>query len=167
MFRTAFLALACAALVAQAPDPFAPVRFLAGDWAGEGAGDPGKGSGDSSFTFELGGKALVRRSVSAYPARDGRPATRHEDLMTVFAEGGKLKAFYLDNEGHVIRYDATALDTGEGVVFRSEPGPGPTFRLTYRSLGADAVSVAFAIAPPGKPDAFTTYVEGTTRRKKR
>jgi len=165
MLRTALLSLACAALVAQAPDPFSPVRFLAGDWVGEGSGEPGKASGAFSFRFELDGKALVRRSFADYPAQNGRPATRHEDLMTVYAEGGKLKAFYLDTEGHVIRYDAAVLAKGEGVAFQSEPGPGPGFRLTYRSRGDGVVSVAFAIAPPGKPEAFTTYVEGTSRRK--
>lgn len=165
MFRSALLALACAALVAQAPDPFGPVKFLAGEWVGEGSGEPGKGSGEFSFRFELEGKALVRRSWAAYPAQDGRPATRHEDLMTVYPESGQLKALYVDNEGHVIHYTATALDKGEGVVFQSDPQPGPAFRLTYRLKGAEAVNVAFAIAPPAQPAVFTTYVEGVSLRK--
>jgi hypothetical protein len=166
--RTLLLPIAfalCAVAAAQVPDPFAPARFLAGDWVGEGSGDPGTGSGEFSFRFELDGKALVRRNFASYPARDGRPASRHEDLMTVYAEGGRLKAFYLDNEGHVLRYDATALDTGDGVAFQTEPGPGPGFRLTYRSRPGGTVLVTFAIAPPGKPGAFATYVEGASRRK--
>ncbi|BDU74259.1 hypothetical protein [Mesoterricola silvestris] len=166
--RALLLSLAfslCAQAQSLPADPFAPVRFLAGDWVGEGSGDPGKGSGAFSFRFELDGKALVRRSSASYPAQGGRPALRHEDLMTIFAEGGKLKALYLDNEGHVIRYDATPLPQGEGVAFRSEPGPGPGFRLTYRVRTGGTVAVEFAIAPPGKPEAFAPYVEGTSRRK--
>jgi len=159
MLRSALLTLACAALVAQAPDPFAPVRFLAGEWVGEG--QPGQGSGGFTFAFELDGKAMVRRSTASYPAANGRPAVRHEDLMTVFAEGDRLKAFYLDNEGHVIRYTVTQ---GDGVVFLSDDQAGPRFRLTYKAKAADLVSVAFAIAPPG--GAFATYVEGDCRRKK-
>lgn len=156
MFRTAVLSMACAVLVAQAPDPFTPVTFLAGEWVGEG-------SGAFSFRSELEGKAFVRHSWASYPAKDGRPAVRHEDLMTVYPEGGRLKALYLDNEGHVIHYTASALEKGEGVVFLSDPQPGPAFRLTYEVKGAGAVNVAFAIAPPGQP--FTTYVEGLCRRK--
>ena len=76
MIRRILLSLLCLALPAQAPDPFGPVRFLAGDWVGEGSGDPGKGSGEFSFRFELDGKALVRRSFAAYPAQGGRPASR-------------------------------------------------------------------------------------------
>lgn len=153
-----------AALAAQAPDPFAPVRFLAGEWVGEGAGDPGRGEGAFSFRFDLDGKVLVRRSHADYPAREGRPALRHEDLMTVFAEAGSLKALYLDNEGHAIRYRVEAL-AGGGAAFTSEPGPGPAFRLTYVLRPDGAVRVVFAIAPPDRPEAFKTYVEGLSRRR--
>ncbi len=171
MFRTLLLFLLCALLPAQAPqpqasDPYAAVRFLAGDWVGEGSGDPGKGSGEFSFRFELEGRTLVRRSWASYPAQNGRAAIRHEDLMTLFPEDGGLKALYVDNEGHVIHYAARALPGGAGVEFLSPAGRGPVFRLTYRPQGADVVTVSFAIAPPDKPEAFTTYVEGVSRRKK-
>jgi len=39
---------------------------LAGEWAGEGTGNPGSGSGTSSFQFDLQKQALVRRSHSEY-----------------------------------------------------------------------------------------------------
>jgi catechol 2,3-dioxygenase-like lactoylglutathione lyase family enzyme len=145
-------------------DPFAPVRFLAGEWSGEGDGQPGAATGSASFRFELDGKVLVRRSHADYPAAKGRPASRHEDLMTLFVEGGKLKAFYVDNEGHVIRYDAAA--DPEGVVFTSEPAPGPRFRLTYLRKPEARVTVRFEIAPPSSPEAFKTYLEAVTRKGK-
>ena len=129
------------------------------------SGEPGKGTAEFSFRFELGGKALVRRSATTFPAQDGRPTLRHEDLLTLFSEGGSLKALYLDSEGHVIHYLATPLPGGEGVVFQSEPSPGPAFRLTYRTRPGGAVWSAFAIAPPGPGAAFTTHVEGESRRK--
>lgn len=167
--RPSILALSLAApLLAQAPAPkadlFEPVRFLAGDWAGETDGKPDSPSGAASFRFELEGRALVRRSHADYPAANGRPAVHHEDQMTVFAEGGLLKAFYVDNEGHVIRYVATAIP--QGVAFTSEPVAGPRFRLTYLRGAADTVTVRFEIAPPNAPDAFKTYVEGVTRKVK-
>lgn len=152
----------CAALAVQAPDPLAPLRPLAGNWVGEGGGDPGKGTGAFTFAFRLGGRVLVREAWAAYPAQGGRPATRHEDLMTVYEEGGALKAMYWDNEGHVIPYAVAA--SGGVVTFTSPAGAGPRFRLTYRLKAHDLVTVTFAIAPPGQPEAFRTYVEGDSRR---
>ena len=148
---------------APAPDAFAPLRFLLGTWVGEGGGQPGHASGEASFSLELGGHALVRRSWAEVPASPGRPAFRHEDRITVYPEAGRLRALYLDNEGHVIHYAVTP--TADGVVFLSDPGPGPRFRLVYHRTGAETVSLSFDIAPPGKPDAFTTYLQATTRRK--
>lgn len=148
---------------ASAPDPFAPLRFLLGTWAGEGGGRPGQASGEATFSLELGGHALVRRSWAETPAAPGRTASRHEDLLTVYPGAGGLRALYVDNEGHVIHYVVTAVS--DGAVFLSEPGPGPRFRFTYRRAGADTVALAFDIAPPGKPEAFATYLQATTRRK--
>lgn len=84
--------------------------------------------------------------------------------MTLFAEGGQLKALYLDNENHVIRYLTTTVP--EGVAFTSELGPGPRFRLTYLQKSEFLVTVRFEIAPPGKPEAFTTYLEAVTHKVK-
>ncbi|WP_291271118.1 hypothetical protein [Geothrix sp.] len=145
-------------------DIFSPVRFLVGQWKGEGDGQPGQATGAATFRFELEGKALVRRSHADYPPANGRPATHHEDLMTIFAEGGQLKAIYFDNEGHVIRYTGAAVPGG--VAFTSEPAPGPRFRLTYLQKPDAAVTVCFEIAPPLAPDAFKTYLEGATRQVK-
>jgi hypothetical protein len=165
MFRSALLTFACTALLAQSPDAFASVRFLAGSWTGDGRGELGQGTAEATFAFELDGKVLVRRNVTSFPAQGGRPAARHEDLLTIYPEGGALKALYLDNEGHTIHYRVTALDTGVGAAFLSEPGPGPAFKLTYRAQGAGTVFTSFAIAPKGTGEPFTVHIEGETRRK--
>lgn len=171
--RAVLFALLAASLGAQAPvpapaprpDPFEAVRFLAGEWVGEGDGKPGQSTGRATFRFDLEGRALIRRSQADYPAANGRPASHHEDLMTLFAEGGQLKALYLDNEDHVIRYLVTAVPSG--VAFTSEPGPGPRFRLTYlKGAEEGRVSIRFEIASPGKPDTFSTYLEAGTRKVK-
>lgn len=165
---------ALAVLLAAAPlwsqpapaavDAFAPVRFLVGEWSGEGDGKPGAATGAASYRFELDGKVLVRRNHADYPAANGRPASHHEDLMTLFVEDGQLKAFYVDNEGHVIRYLVAAVSGG--VVFTSEPAPGPRFRLTYLRKSEALVTVRFEIAPPSTPEAFKTYLEAVTRKGK-
>jgi hypothetical protein len=166
MFRKAIPCILCAALSALAPDPYACLRFLEGAWKGDAAGDPGKGEGGFTFQGELGGKVLVRRNWAAFPPKDGRPAVRHEDLTTVYRDGDRIRALYLDNEGHAIRYVAEELPGGKGVVFTSEPQPGPAFRLTYTILGPDRVNVAFAVAPPGRPQDFHTHVAGDCVRVK-
>ncbi len=151
--------------MAQAPaaDPFASLRFLLGTWVGEGGGQPGRASGEATFSLELDGHALARTSWAQGPAAPGRPAARHEDRLTLYPEGGRLRALYVDNDGHVIHY--TVVATADGAEFLGDPGPGPRFRLTYRRTGAETVSLAFDIAPPGKPEAFATYLRADMRRK--
>jgi hypothetical protein len=149
---------------AVAADPFAPVRFLLGEWSGEGDGRPGQSTGVATFCLELDGRVLMRRSHTDSAPGSGKSAFHHEDLLTVYAEGGQLKALYLDNEGHVIRYLAAPVP--EGVAFISELAPGPRFRLTYLRRPGALVTVRFEFAPPGQPEAFTTYLEGNTRKVK-
>jgi hypothetical protein len=38
------------------------------------------------------------------------------------------------------------------------------YRLTYTKAGPDLLAIRFEIAPPGKPDAFKTYLEAKARR---
>ena len=49
------------------PSPWAPVQFMAGEWAGESDGQPGKGTVKRSYRFVLGGKFLHEQNVSTYP----------------------------------------------------------------------------------------------------
>ena len=155
------------ALLAQAPapvvDPFAPVRFLVGEWKGEGWGLPGQSMGAATFRFELEGKVLARRSYADMAAANCRPASHHEDLLWLFPEGGQLKGLYLDNEGHVIHYLVAALPGG--VALTSEAGTGPGFRLSYFQKAEGLVSLRFEIAPPNSPGDFKTYLEAVTRKQ--
>jgi hypothetical protein len=149
-------------------DPWAAYRFLMGDWVGEGSGQPGKGSGQFSFALDLQGKVLVRKHRAEVEAAQGRPASVHEDLLVVYRgnDGKRTRAIYFDSEDHVIAYTATPSEDGQTLTFVSEPSPSaPRFRLTYTKSGADTVRIKFEMAPPGKPDSFRTYVEGSARRK--
>lgn len=142
------------------PDAFAALRFLEGEWKAEGGGP----SGAATFCFEADGSVLARRSYADSAASNGRPASHHEDFMTVFAEGGHLKALYVDNENHVIRY--LVASSPAGLTFTSEAAPGPRFRLSYLPKSASVVTVRFEIAPPQAPEAFKTYLEADTRKVK-
>ncbi len=157
-----------AAGAAPEDDAWKPYRFLVGEWTAEGGGDPGKGSGRFSFAWDLQEKVLVRRNRAEYPAAQGRPAFSHEDLMVIYRpdRGAPDKAIYFDSEGHVINYALTFADDGHTLTFLSDALPAaPRFRLSYTKAGDDSVGIKFEIAPPGKPDAFKTYLEGNARRR--
>jgi hypothetical protein len=148
-------------------DPWAGWRFVLGEWVGGGSRKPGEGSGSFSFRFDLGEHILVRRSHTEYPAAGKKPAVVHDDVMICYPDpaGGRILAIYFDNEGHVIRYVGDAGEPGRLVLVSEASWPAPTFRLTYTAMGADAVTIAFEIAPPGHPDAFTPYLTGRAVRK--
>jgi hypothetical protein len=148
-----------------ASDVWGSVRYLVGDWVGEGSGKPGEGSGSFTFRFDLGESILVRRSHSEYPASGGKPAIVHDDLMVCYPDpaGGRILAIYFDNEGHVIHYGAET-DGGERLVLESDAKPSsPGFRLTYTKLAGDTVGIKFEIAAPGRAD-FVPYLSGKATR---
>jgi hypothetical protein len=150
-----------------APDPWTGWKFLIGEFdAGESSGVPGAASG-GGFTLapDLNGNVLVRKNHAEYPATKDHPAFTHEDLMIVYRDGGATKALYDDSEGHVIHYNVSLSGDDKEIVFTSEAGSGPQFRLTYDDLGSGAVKVLFEMAPPDKPGQFSKYVEATVHRK--
>ena len=142
-------------------------NLLIGEWSGGGAGEPGSGAGTSSFQFDLQKQVLVRRSHSEYPASGGRPATVHDDLMVIYPGiGDESRAMYFDNERHVIEYTATWSGSGDTVTFLSKPTQGaPQFRLTYKKVDVQTLTVGFEMAPPGQTGAFKPYVSGRLKRK--
>ena len=167
LFRFAALALLVMAITAFASAAVAaegaksasldPLSFLLGDWEATGQGQPGQGTGRSVFHQDLQQRVMIRNSFAEYPATADRPASRHDDLMVIYADGAALKADYYDSEGHVIRY-AVANPSADAAVFTSDLKPGaPRYRLSY-VLKGDVLEGTFEIAPPGKPDAFQRYL---------
>ena len=141
-----------------------PAQFLVGKWAGEGGGQPGQGSGAFSFSPDLQGRILVRKSFTEFPPANGRPASRHDDLMIVYRDETThaLRATYFDSEGHVIHYSVKPSEGG--VVFVSEGAPSNSrFRMTYTSAGKDTLRFKFEIAAPGKE--FAPYLEAAAHRE--
>lgn len=148
-------------LQAERPALLAPLEFLLGEW--EAVGDPSGATGGFTFAGAVQDRVIVRTNYSNTPAADGKPASRHDDVMTIYVDGTVVKADYLDNEGHVIRYTAQVHD-GE-VRFLSDATPSePRYRLTYSKGPASTITGRFEIAPPGKPDAFANYLSWTARR---
>jgi hypothetical protein len=140
-----------------------PAQFLVGNWTGDGGGQLGQGSGAFSFSPDLQGKILVRKNFAEYPAANGKPAFRHDDLMILYRDETThgLRATYFDSEEHVISYAVKPVEGG--VVFVSEGAPSTTrFRMTYTSTGKDTLKIKFETAAPGKE--FAPYIEAAAHR---
>jgi len=152
-----------AAQTAQSDSRWAPLKFLIGEWIGEGGGGPGQGSGSFSFLPDQGGKILIRKNRADYPAAKDRAAFSHTDLMIVYREEGdsKLHAIYFDMEDHVIHYEVEPSADGNSARFVSK-----SYRLTYTRTGAEKVAIRFEIAAPDQAGGFKTYIEAAARRAK-
>ena len=85
-----FLAIVLAALAgvrtaAAEPDELKPFAFLVGEWPASGSGQPGSGTGTSVFRRDLQDRVILRTSFADYPAANGKPASRHDDVMVLYA----------------------------------------------------------------------------------
>lgn len=56
-------------------------------------------------------------------------------------------------------------DTNSVIFLSDISSASPCFRLTYTKRGKDTLNILFEISPPGKPDAFSKYIEAVARRK--
>jgi len=158
----AHLLVGSAARAAE-PSEFRPFAFLVGEWTASGEGRPGSGAGTAVFSLSLQDRVIVRTSYAEYPATGGKPASRHDDLMVIYASPAGVRADYYDSEGHVIRYNVRSPTPGQA-VFLSEPAAGePTYRLTYKLASNDALDGEFEIAAPGT-EIFKSYLSWHSSR---
>ena len=140
-------------------------QFLIGDWKGEGSGDPGNGAGGFSLYPDLQNTVLVRKNHAEYPEVKDRPAFSHDDLMIIYQDGKSIRANYYDNETHVINYNVLFSPDSGSVIFTSDLIPSaPRFRLTYAKAENGSLKILFDVAPPGKPEEFSKYIEASAVR---
>ena len=137
--------------------PLAPLAFMVGDWRAVDSTGAGAG-GVSSIRPDLGGRILIRRDHVRI-----RAGGAFDIYMVVFPDGERLRADFIDTEGHTIHYAVTP-GPGPSATFEA-PGSasGPGFRLTSGAVGADRLHIRFEIAPPG--GAYKTYTEGDVARR--
>ena len=144
-------------------DALSPLRFLVGDW--QAIETPAGETGAFTFRFAVQDHVIVRTNEAVYAATPQHPASRHDDLMVVYREGGAIKADYFDNEGHVIRY-AVEPRGDNAAAFVSEPvADEPRYRLTYTISPNGTLLGSFEIASPAAPDAFKPYLSWKARKR--
>ena len=162
-FVTAFLLALAPALGAQgAPaNPFASLSFLKGTWEAKATRPDGVAvNGTYSFAPDLKGTILARHDLSQTSCHG--PANfdcEHGDLLYVYrdAPGGRLKAIYFDNEGHVIHYIVSTPSPTSAEFLSDGSQPGPQFRLIYE-LKAAVMYGRFQMRMPGGSE-WRSYLE--------
>ena len=145
-----------------------PLKFLVGRWVGEGSAETGQaGEGSCSFEWKLQDQVLLRTNHAEYPATKDHAAIQHDDLMIIYPDRGKqlLRAFYTDNEGHVINYTVTPRDNGPSAVFLGDAEAGQQrFRLSYTLIAPGRMTINLETAPPDRPDQFRRLIAGQLHR---
>jgi hypothetical protein len=154
------------AQTAPAPNPFKALSFLEQNWEANTNGFNGvKSAGTYTFRRELAGHILARRSTSDVACKGPTDFDcGHTDMLYVYQDspGQPLKAIYFDNEGHVIHY-SVSTPAPSSVVFLSDPGPGPQFRLSYEVKDSLLLG-KFQSLMPGQKD-WKSYLEWSGAKK--
>ncbi len=154
---------------APAADPWAPVRFLIGNWTGESEGEPGKGTATRTYQFVLKDRFIHERNVSTYPPQPKNEKGEVHEHWSFLSDDRARRTLVLRQfhpEGFVNQF---VLKPGEGqgvLVFESEAlenvPAGWKARETYRVVSPDEFVETFEIAADGK--AFGVYSETRFRR---
>ena len=154
---------------ASKPDRFAALRFLAGNWRGDQAGQPGRGTAERTYQFILDDRFLQETNTSTYPPQEKNKngEVHHHMSMISYDTARKLFVFrQFHTEGFVNTYVQQPSADGERIVFVSEAieniPAGYRARETYTILGLDEFTERFEIAEPGKD--FELYSEARLNR---
>ena len=150
-------------------DRFAPLRFLAGTWRGDQAGQPGRGTAERTYEFILNERFLQEKNTSTYPPQEKNKngEIHHHMSMISYDTARKLFVFrQFHTEGFVNTYVQQPSADDKTIVFVSEAieniPSGYRARETYTILSRDEFNERFEIAEPGKD--FELYSEARFRR---
>jgi hypothetical protein len=154
---------------ASRPDRFAALRFLAGTWRGDQAGQPGRGTADRTYQFILNDRFLQETNTSTYPPQEKNKDGEVHHHMSVISYDTARKLFVFrqfHTEGFVNTYVQQPGSDDRTIVFVSEAieniPPGYRARETYTIVSRDEFSERFEVAEPGKD--FESYSEAHFKR---
>jgi hypothetical protein len=151
------------------PDRFAALRFLAGTWRGEQAGQPGRGTAERTYQFILNDRFLQETNTSTYPPQEKNKSgeVHHHMSMISYDTARKLFVFrQFHTEGFVNTYVQQPSADDKTILFVSEAieniPAGYRARETYTIVSRDEFIERFEIAEPGKE--FELYSEAHLKR---
>jgi len=151
-------------------DPWSPVRFLLGQWEGEGQGRGGVSKVSWSFELVLRGRYLQLRGTSVFDPQPANPTgERHEELSLYSWDKRRMALVWrqFNVEGFVNQL-VLEKEEGEELTFVTEAieglPPGFRARQVLRRVAPDELHTRFSIAAPGKD--FEPYAENRLRRVK-
>jgi hypothetical protein len=154
---------------ASKPDRFAALRFLAGTWRGDQAGQPGRGTAERTYQFILNDRFLQETNTSTYPPQEKNKTgeVHHHMSMISYDTTRKLFVFrQFHTEGFVNTYVQQPSADDRTIVFVSEAieniPAGYRARETYAIPNRDEFTERFEIAEPGKD--FELYSEARMKR---
>ena len=149
--------------------PFGPLRFLAGAWRGDQAGEPGQGTAERTYQFVLNDRFLQETNTSTYPPHDKNKAGEVHHHMSMISYDGARKRFVFrqfHTEGFVNTYVQEQTTDAKTIVFVTEAieniPAGYRARETYTILSNDEFRERFEIAEPGRE--FELYSEAHLKR---
>lgn len=155
------------------PDPWAPIRFLVGEWEGTASGEPGTGTVSRSYEFVLGNRFIHERNTSVYPPQEKNKAGEVHQHWSFFSYDRTRKTLIFrqfHQEGFVILYALNSdLSSSSKLVFESEQVENVNSswktRETYELVSNDEFTETFEIAKPDKP--FEIYSRNQFKRVRR
>jgi hypothetical protein len=149
----------CAVAQDAKPDPWQPVRFLAGDWEGTATGESGNGTVRRSYAFVLADRYLHEKNISTYPPQEkNKTGEVHEHWSLISYDRARqalvMRQFH--QEGFVNQYVLNKAESTPGrLIFDSERFENFDnqwrARETLDVRSADEFVETFELGPPGKP----------------
>lgn len=150
-------------------DRFGALRFLAGMWRGDQAGQPGQGTAERTYRFILNDRFLQETNTSTYPPQEKNPKGEVHHHMSMISYDSGRKLFVLrqfHTEGFVNTYVQEPSTDDKKIVFVSEAieniPAGYRARETYTIVSRDEVIERFEVAEPGRD--FALYSEAHLKR---
>jgi hypothetical protein len=138
-------------------DPWQPIRFLEGEWAGTGAGMGGDAKASHTYEYVIKDNFLHLKTQSIFRSKEeGKPDDIHEDwgFFSYNSDRGKLILRQFLSEGFVNTYVLSPAEADSNtLVFHSESAEnagGMGARITYKIKGRDEYELLLDLAPPDK-----------------
>lgn len=146
-----------------APDPWLPIRFMAGQWEGTSEGEPGQGTVTRTYVFVLNDRFLNEQNVSTYPAQPKNAKGEVHHHWSFFSYDRARRTLVLrqfHQEGFVNQFAlAEPANPSGDLVFESEAlenvPKGWKARETYRVISPDEFEETFEIASSGPYEVYS------------